>query len=162
MQERYAAGATIAGTSAGAAAMPETMLISGTSDASHRIRSLDMAPGLGFLQDVVIDSHFAERGRLGRLLGGVARNPSNLGLGIDEDTAIVVDGDARFEVIGSGAVYVVDGTHITYSTLAERAAKEVLGVSDVTLHVLGSGEHFDLQARRPLRVPEPITRTIVA
>ena len=74
--------------------MPDTMIIGGPSDESNRISSLSMAPGLGLIEGVVIDSHFAERGRMGRLLGAVAQNPANLGLGIDESTAILVeDGD---------------------------------------------------------------------
>jgi cyanophycinase len=91
MRRRYEEGATIAGTSAGAAAMPTTMLISGESDASPERPSLGMAPGLGLVDDVVIDTHFAERGRIGRLLGAVAQNPRNLGIGIDEDTAIIME-----------------------------------------------------------------------
>jgi len=68
---------------------------------------------------VVIDSHFAERGRMGRLLGAVAQNPKNMGIGIDEDTAIIVRCAEHFEVIGSGAAYVVDGAHLTFSSLSE-------------------------------------------
>src|ERR687886_2766601 len=102
LQDLYARGGTIAGTSAGAAAMSSTMLFGRAGDKSHQLFSLEMAPGLGLLSDVVIDSHFAERGRLGRLLGAVAQNPRNLGIGIDEDTAIVVEEGVRFRVLGSG------------------------------------------------------------
>jgi cyanophycinase len=151
MQEIYHKGATIAGTSAGAAAMPETMLIAGASDKSNQISALTMAPGLAFMQGVVIDSHFAERGRMGRLLGAVAQNPRNIGLGIDEDTAIVVSGQERFEVIGSGAVYVVDGMGVSYSSLSEKQPEGIVTIYDVKLHVLGQGEQYDLHARRPLR-----------
>jgi cyanophycinase len=150
MQQIYHRGATIAGTSAGAAAMPETMLIAGPSDKSNRISALDMAPGLGFLSGVVIDSHFAERGRMGRLLGAVAQNPRNIGLGIDEDTAIVVRGEERFEVLGSGAVYVVDGMDISYSSLSEQHPEGVVSIYDVRVHVLGHENVYDLQARRPI------------
>ncbi len=151
MSERYQKGATIAGTSAGAAAMPETMLIAGASDASHRISALEMAPGLAFLSGVVIDSHFAERGRMGRLLGAVAQNPRNIGLGIDEDTAIVVTPQERFEVIGSGAVYVVDGMDISYSSLSEQHPEGIVSIYDIKLHVLGQDDYYDLHARRPIR-----------
>jgi cyanophycinase len=150
MQALYERGGTIAGTSAGAAAMPSTMLISGTSDSSQSMGGLGMAPGLGFLDHVVIDSHFAERGRIGRLLGAVAQNPQNLGLGIDEDTAILVEGDGCFRVLGSGAVYVVDGTTMHYSSLSEERQEGVVTIHGVTLHVLGAGDCFDLRARRPL------------
>jgi cyanophycinase len=151
MQEIYRKGATIAGTSAGAAAMPETMLIAGASDESNRISALEMAPGLAFMQGVVIDSHFAERGRMGRLLGAVAQNPRNIGLGIDEDTAILVSGQERFEVIGSGAVYVVDGMDISYSSLSEKRPEGIVSIDDIKLHVLGQDEQYDLLARCPLR-----------
>jgi cyanophycinase len=151
MQECYHKGATIAGTSAGAAAMPETMLIAGPSDKSNQISALEMAPGLAFMQGVVIDSHFAERGRMGRLLGAVAQNPRNIGLGIDEDTAILVTPQERFEVIGSGAVYVVDGMGISYSSLSEKQPDGVVTICDVKLHVMGQDDQYDLNARQPLR-----------
>jgi cyanophycinase len=150
MRERYQEGATIAGTSAGAAAMPETMLIAGANDSSNRISALEMAPGLAFLSGVVIDSHFAERGRMGRLLGAVAQNPRNIGLGIDEDTAIIVTGQQRLEVLGSGAVYVVDGIDISYSSLSEQQPEGIVSIVDIKLHVLGAGDRFDLHTRRPL------------
>lgn len=150
MRELYRKGVTIVGTSAGAAAMSETMLIAGTSDQSAQLEDLHMAPGLGFLADVVIDSHFAERGRIGRLIGVVAQNPHNLGVGIDEDTAIIVHGDNSFSVLGSGGVYVVDGQDVSYSTLSEHNTKGVLSIHDVRLHVLSAGSSFDLRERRPL------------
>lgn len=143
-------GLTVAGTSAGAAAMPSTMLISGASDESAHISALGMAPGLALLPGVVIDSHFAERGRIGRLLGAVAQNPAMLGIGIDENTAIVVDHQHQFEVIGMGAVYVLDGTTVTYSSMSEKQAEGILDIYDVKLHVLGKGSCFDLKTRRPL------------
>jgi cyanophycinase len=151
MHEIYRKGATIAGTSAGAAAMPETMLIAGAGDKSNQISALEMAPGLAFMHGVVIDSHFAERGRMGRLLGAVAQNPRNIGLGIDEDTAILVTGEERFEVIGSGAVYVVDGMGISYSSLSEKSPEGIVTIYDVKLHVLGQDDQYDLIARQPLR-----------
>src|SRR5829696_1474349 len=106
IQQFYEEGGTIAGTSAGASVMSDTMLVSGDADSSHRVgANLLMAPGLGYLKDVIIDQHFAERGRIGRLLGAVAQNPRLLGLGIDEDTAVVFDGHKTFRVLGSGAIY---------------------------------------------------------
>ena len=141
-------GGLVAGTSAGAAAMSETMLVKGTSGESHRIGDLHMSPGLGLIRDVIIDQHFAERGRFGRLLGAVAHNPRVLGLGIDEDTAVVVEGDS-LEVIGNGAVYVVDGQHVTHSNVAEARPERVLSMHDVRVHVLGTGDMFDLKERTP-------------
>ncbi len=154
LHKLYEEGCTIVGTSAGAAAMPETMLVSGAGDESYSISALEMAPGLGFLPGVVIDSHFAERGRIGRLLGAVTQNPRNIGLGIDENTAIVVERGKHFRVLGSGAVYVADGSRITYSSLSEKHPKGIVSINDVTLHVLGKGDRFDLVERRPV-VPPP-------
>ncbi len=144
----YERGGVIAGTSAGASAMSDTMLVRGTSSETHRIGDLHMSPGLGLIRDVIIDQHFAERGRFGRLLGAVAHNPRVLGMGIDEDTAAIVEGDT-FEVIGSGAVYVVDGEHVTHSNVAEARPERVLSMHDVRVHVLGTGDRFDLKARKP-------------
>ena len=144
----YERGGIIAGTSAGASAMSDTMLVRGTSSETHRIGDLHMAPGLGLVRDVIIDQHFAERGRFGRLLGAVAHNPRVLGLGIDEDTAAVLEGDELY-VIGSGAVYVVDGEHVTHSNVAEAGLDRVLSMHDVRVHVLGTGDGFDIKRRKP-------------
>lgn len=141
-------GGVIAGTSAGASVMSETMLVRGSSAESHRIGDLNMAPGLGLIADVIIDQHFAERGRIGRLLGAVAQNPRVLGIGIDEDTAAIVE-NGRFEVIGSGAVYVIDGADITHSNVAEARREESLSMFGVRLHVIAAGDRFDLTRRTP-------------
>ncbi|GAB4517201.1 MAG: cyanophycinase [Anaerolineae bacterium] len=154
IRERHEAGMTIAGTSAGAAAMPETMVISGAGDETSEISAIGMAPGLGFVHSVVIDSHFAERGRISRLLGVVAQNPANLGLGIDENTAIVIDEKQCFKVIGGGAVYVLDGTDLSYSSLSEEHPEGVMTIHDLKLHVLGADDIFDLVKRRPVLQPE--------
>ena len=155
LQDLYARGGTIAGTSAGAAAMSSTMLFGRAGDKSHQLFSLEMAPGLGLLSDVVIDSHFAERGRLGRLLGAVAQNPRNLGLGIDEDTALIVQGDT-FHVIGRGAVYVIDGSAISFASLTEDRPEGVGSIYDLKLHILAHGAEYDLKRRRPLLTPEQL------
>jgi cyanophycinase len=143
----YERGGLVAGTSAGASVMSDTMLVKGTSAETHRIGDLHMSPGLGLVRNVIIDQHFAERGRFGRLLGAVAHNPRVLGMGIDENTAAVVSDDC-FEVIGSGAVYVVDGTNVTHSNVAEARPERALSMHNVTVHVLGSGDRFDLRERR--------------
>lgn len=150
MVDNYQKGITVVGTSAGAAAMSETMLVSGPGDESNRVSALNMAPGLGLIQSVVIDSHFAERGRMGRLLGAVAQNPRNLGIGIDEDTGVIVEHGEAFNVIGSGAVYVVDGSTVTYSSLSEQHSENIVSIYNTTLHVLGNGDCFELQTRQPL------------
>lgn len=152
--EIFADGGTIAGTSAGASIMSETMMIGGAGDASHRIGTgLRLAPGLGFLRDVIVDQHFAERGRIGRLLGVVGQNPRVLGLGIDEDTAIEVAPDDGFRVIGSGGVYVVNGATVSTSNIAEEATDRTMSIFGVTLHVLSQGDAFDLRTRTPSMRP---------
>lgn len=141
-------GGVIAGTSAGASMMSETMLVAGPGSESYRLGDLRMAPGLGLIAGVIIDQHFAERGRIGRLLGAVAHNPRLLGLGIDEDSAIVVE-DGIATVIGTGAITVVDAHDMTFSNVAEDHADAVLTVHGIRLHVLGAGQRFDLAQRTP-------------
>jgi cyanophycinase len=151
IQEIYRNGGVIAGTSAGASVMGEIMMLRGPNSESLRIGELHLAPGLRLVRNVIIDQHFAERGRIGRLLGAVAINPRILGIGIDEDTAILVQG-REFEVLGSGAVYIIDGSGVTYSNITdeEEKKKRVLSLADVKLHILCCGDIFDLESRRPL------------
>jgi cyanophycinase len=153
IREIYEAGGTIAGTSAGASVMSETMMVSGDGDASHRIGDeLRMAPGLGIVSGVLIDQHFAERGRVGRLLGVVAQNPRIVGLGIDENTAAIISRQ-RLTVLGAGAVYVVDGRKVTYSNLADEEQDRTLSVFNVMLHLLSQGDTLDLKSRAPRSRP---------
>jgi cyanophycinase len=148
VREIYESGGIVAGTSAGASMMSETMLVKGNNQESHRVGDLHLAAGLGLIRDVIIDQHFAERGRIGRLLGAVAQNPRVLGIGLDEDTAVVVRGH-EFEVIGSGAVYIVDGSKVTHSNIAEAEPDRALSIYDVAMHVLSGGDRYDLAKRRP-------------
>jgi cyanophycinase len=150
IHEIYEEGGVIAGTSAGAAVMSETMLVEGGGENSHVIGgSVRMAPGLGLIEDVIIDQHFMERGRFGRLVGAVAQNPKNLGIGIDEQTAIVVERGNGFYVLGSGGVYVIDGTGVTYSNVAEEDPKKTISIYNVRMHMLSQGDRFDLIKRLP-------------
>ena len=150
IREIYRGGGVVAGTSAGASVVCGTMLVGGTARTSPRLGdSVQMAPGLGFIRDMIIDQHFAERGRMGRLLGAVAQNPKTLGLGIDENTAVVIDMAESFYVVGAGAVYAVDGRYISYSNVNESDADKTLAVYDFKLHVLTEGDSFDLATRRP-------------
>lgn len=149
----YKDGGTIAGTSAGASMMGKTMLIGGGGEESHKIGNWNMAPGLGFLDNVIIDQHFAQRGRIGRLLGAVALNPAILGIGIDEDTAIIVN-SGHFRVIGSNAVYVIDGHTVSHTNVAEDSGERTMSMHDVTLHILAPGEHYDFCQRKILKEVE--------
>ncbi len=147
LHSRVAEGMVVAGTSAGAAMMSGTMIIGGT-DASVGTDAVRTAPGLEFLPGVLIDMHFASRGRLNRLLSAVAMYPHELGLGIDENTAILVTGD-RFEVIGAGSVTVIDaGPAARIGTPLDGDGP--IAVYGMALHVLPAGHQFHLTGRRPL------------
>jgi cyanophycinase len=150
IRERHRQGAVVAGTSAGAAAMSSVMIVDGLGARSPRIGSARQGAGLGFLTGVIVDQHFTERGRLGRLLFAVAEHPRHLGLGIDEDTAAVVRGE-QLEVIGTGAVTIVDGSGVSYTNVSELTEDAgLLALCDVKLHVLPAGHRFDLRERRPV------------
>jgi len=153
MLERFRHGAVMAGTSAGASAMSSHMIAFGASGATPKHRMAQIAAGLGMLPGVIVDQHFQQRNRLGRLLSLIASNPSLLGLGVDEDTAGVVDPDGIMEVIGRGSVTIIDGAS------AETDAWEVKGhrpvmISGVILHALPSGYKFDLRRRKRISTPE--------
>ncbi|HSH21212.1 MAG TPA: cyanophycinase, partial [Candidatus Caenarcaniphilales bacterium] len=152
--EMHGQGMLIAGTSAGASMLSEIMPVAGHGKESLTIDlTLRMAPGFGFVEGVFIDQHFAERGRLSRMVAAVTQNPRVLGLGIDEDTACIVEGRS-FTVMGSGAVYVVDASNSTWSNLTEEEPSATLSVFDLDLHILSDGTGYDLNARRPKRSPE--------
>ena len=142
-------GCIIVGTSAGASVMSDTMIVQGEDENSPRKCTLNMAPGLGFIENVMIDQHFDQRGRIGRLLTGIAQNPEVLGIGIDEDTAIIVTDKGIAEVIGNGAVYFIDGSGITHSNVSEQYASEVLSIFNVKLHVLKEGNKFNILTKAP-------------
>jgi cyanophycinase len=151
VQKLYHDGGVVAGTSAGASALSDTMLVSGESGASPKAGDATrMAPGFALIEGVVIDQHFAERGRIGRLMAAIAQNPKSLGLGIDEDTAVVAE-RGRLLVVGAGAVYAVDGAGVTFSTVADEDEGGPLTIHDITVHVLAPGDRFDLKSRRPAR-----------
>lgn len=140
-------GAVVAGTSAGASAMAVHMMAFGRSGESPKNRMAQLAAGLGVLTGVVIDQHFAERGRFGRLLAVVAHSPSLVGIGLDEDTCAVVHADRTMEVIGRGAVTVVDGSHVVTDAHQAKGHKPFL-VSGAVVHSLPTGTWFDLRGRR--------------
>ena len=153
LQVRASQGLLIAGTSAGAAAMSTTMIISGESDAPTR-GEVRTGPGLELLPGVIVDQHFTQRGRIGRLLSVVAQFPHELGIGIDENTALLVAGHFC-QVVGSGAVTIVDAGATSFNDALEVAAGARITLCDVTLHCLPAGRSFDLLERRPLPAGSP-------
>jgi len=149
IHQRHREGAVIGGTSAGAAMMPDEMIVGGSSESNPSVDAVEMGPGMGFLPGIVVDQHFAQRGRLGRLLAGLVLQPAVLGLGIDEDTGIIVEGD-EFTVIGRGAVTVVDETGATHNNLEGLLHNEPIALCGVKLHILPQGYRFNLKTHQPL------------
>jgi len=141
----------LAGTSAGAAGMSTTMIVRGEATSHPHKNSVKLSPGLGFLKNIIIDQHFTERGRISRLITAVSYNPYNLGIGIDENTAIILDGDGVLEVFGQGAATIVDGSQITYNEIAEVDEFQSFSVCGVQLHVLRDGLVYDFLERHPLQ-----------
>lgn len=143
----FSLGTPIIGTSAGASAMSSVMIVEGNSNDAARKCTLKMAPGLRLLEGVIIDQHFDQRGRLGRLLCGIAENPGIIGIGIDEDTAIRVYPEEYFEVLGSNAVTVIDGRTIKSTNVSELQPNEILTITNASIHVLAKGYGFDFIKR---------------
>lgn len=142
-------GKIIVGTSAGASVMSPTMILEGDDEEAPKKHSINMSPGLGFLENIIIDQHFIQRGRIGRLLTGVAENPEYLGVGIDEDTAVIIDERKLLRVIGNGAVYIIDGSKIDHTNISEQYRNKPLSIFNVKLHVLIEGNRFDLLKKIP-------------
>ena len=155
--ERHRHGSVVAGTSAGASAMSSHMVAFGASGGTPKQRMVQMAAGLGILPGVIIDQHFQQRNRLGRLLATIAQNPALLGMGIDEDTAAVVSPDMTMEVIGRRSITIVDGSDSETDAWEVRAHRPIM-ISNVVLHSLPVGYRFDL--RRRVRIAAPALRAL--
>jgi cyanophycinase len=147
IRRRNAAGVHVAGTSAGAAIVPQHMLAGGDGGPTPRFTLAQLAPGLGLTNRVVIDQHFSERDRLGRLLTAISLNPFLIGLGIDEDTAAVIGPDDVLEVVGTGAVTVVDPSEIIHNSVAEAREGEPVSMVGLRMHLLAAGGRYDLVDR---------------
>lgn len=147
LKEAYEGGTVVAGTSAGASVVSSIMIVGGEGEDSPQLNSVRLAAGLGLLEEVVIDQHFAQRGRMNRLLFAVAYNPHILGIGIDEDTAIEFQEEASFLVHGSRTVTVIDGREISYSNISELEGEQPLALLNVKIHVLPAGYAYNLITR---------------
>jgi len=154
-------GACIGGTSAGASAMSGHMLAQGRAELHPEKGSVSLGAGLGFLHKVVVDQHFSERQRLSRLLSVVAQNPYLQGIGIDEDTALVIERGVGIEVIGQGAVTIVDG-HTMSTNIAEISDRETPELIDVRLHLLPAGSNYRLprDGAEARQIPPPLLEFI--
>jgi cyanophycinase len=142
-------GLVVAGTSAGAAAVSSTMITGGNDKGTVRRADVRLAPGLGYWRDTVVDTHFAQRGRVSRMMVLFAQNPQILGVGLDENTAIDVRPGERFLVLGEGAAFVFDGA-VTHSNAPEVYDDEVIAMTDAMVHVLPAKYGFDLRTKRPI------------
>lgn len=154
--ERHRRGAIVAGTSAGASAISTHMVAFGTSGATPKQRMTQMSAGLGLLPGVIIDQHFEQRNRIGRLLALVAQSPSLLGMGIDEDTAALVTPGGIMEVIGKGSVMIIDPARIQTDAYEVKRHRPMM-VSGVVLHSLPPGYRFDLRKRRLMAPLRPVS-----
>jgi cyanophycinase len=149
-REQHRRGLVVAGTSAGASMMSDTMIVGGDADETPTRNTVQMAVGMGFWPGVVVDQHFSQRGRIGRLLSALAQNPAVLGVGIDENTAIEVDFRQRcFAVLGGSTVTVLDGRQIQRTNASESRPGQPLMLSHVLLHVLPKGWRYAWESREP-------------
>ena len=143
-------GAVIAGTSAGAMAQSTTMITGSSSvDALHK-GSVQMASGLGFVDGVIIDSHFLERGRFTRLMEVGATNPEQLGIGLGEDAGVIIHPNRVLEAVGPGHVILVDSRDLATSNVAEASEGDPVAIENVVMHALINGHGFDIDGRRYL------------
>ena len=162
IRRAYRAGVVVAGTSAGASVVCDHMIAQGKAGYAPRRQSVTLAPGLGLTKRLVIDQHFAQRHRIGRLFAAVAMNPFLIGVGIDEDTAIVLDARNRIEVIGRGTVTIIDGARILHTDIHEVPDARPAALLGIQAHVLTSGYGFDIETRSPTWPGMPPPRIPVA
>ena len=147
IRRRNAEGMHVAGTSAGAAFMPEHMIAGGYEGSTPSPDMVTMAPGLGLTNAFIIDQHFRERDRLGRLLTALAYNPFAVGLGLDEDTAAFIQPGDEFEVVGSGGITLIDPSELKYSSMDRARRGEPVSLIGVKLHILVAGGRFEIASR---------------
>lgn len=146
LHRKFEQGLVIAGTSAGAAMMPDIMIVEGEGETNPRLDTVTLEPGMGFLSQIAIDQHFSQRGRLGRFVSALIQQPAVLGFGIDENTAIAVNGD-EIEVLGEGAVTIIDVANLSHTNLKESLHDEALAICGAKLHILPNGYRFSLKKR---------------
>ncbi len=146
--ERLKDGALIAGTSAGAAVFSDTMIYEGKSEDGLFKGSVLSTSGFGFVNKIIIDTHFMARGRIGRLIQIITTNPTCIGVGIGEDSGVVIKGDGVAEVVGTGQVIIVDGCGIGYSNIMKIKPGEPIAVENVRIHSLVDGYGYDFKKRK--------------
>ncbi|GAB5382158.1 MAG: cyanophycinase [Aliiglaciecola sp.] len=143
-----ARGVHVAGTSAGAAIVSQHMIAGGSTGIVPTEDGVNLAPGMGLINTVVVDQHFNQRNRLSRLLSAVSYNPFLIGVGLDEDTAAFIDSNNEFTVVGSGAITVVDPADIEYSSMAEARTGDALTLLNLKVHILAAGSRYNISDRQ--------------
>ncbi len=155
MKRRYhkEKGYVVAGTSAGAMCMSSTMIYQGNSSMGLIKGGVKMTAGAGFIQDVIIDSHFVQRGRFSRLTQAISGNPNSIGIGLGEDTGVVITDGSDLETIGSGQVMIFDGHAISYSNFADVEEGETFSMEGMRVSIISKGHSFSLRARAFTAIP---------
>lgn len=149
--EKWQTGMVLSGTSAGASIMGKHMIVAAKTKDEDEILQVKLDSGFGFMKNLLIDQHFSQRARFDRLLGAIAENPDLIGIGIDENTAILVNQD-EFEVIGEHQVLIIDGKECSFSAVSTSTnGSEELALSNFKLHTLTAGYRFNLSTRKPIR-----------
>ncbi len=149
VQDRYETDDfVIAGTSAGAMAMSNTMIYQGSSTGALLKGEVKITTGLAFIKDVIIDSHFVTRGRFGRLAQAVASNPGCTGIGLGEDTGVLIKHGNEMEAIGSGLILIFDGHGIRYSNIADLPEGAPISIENLIVHVMAKGNFYHLHERK--------------
>ena len=138
----------VAGTSAGAMAMSNTMIYEGNATTAHLKGEVKITTGLGFMNDVIFDSHFEKRGRFGRLAQAIASNPAAVGIGLGEDTGMLITNGNKMEAIGSGLVMIIDGHDIRHSNIADIPDGNPISIENIKVHFCEKGNGFLLKERR--------------
>lgn len=153
VRRRSSEGAVIAGTSAGASILSSHMVAYGASGNTPKHRMANMVAGFGLVQDVIIDQHFRQRDRLGRLLTALAYNPFAIGIGLDENTAAFIAPDETLEVVGGGALTIVDPSGLEFSSMAHVRKNDAVCLIGLKLHILDQGSTFNLHTREARAAP---------
>ena len=138
----------IAGTSAGAMAMSNTMIYEGNAANAHLKGEVKITTGLGLIHHVIIDSHFDKRGRFNRLAQAVAANPGGIGIGLGEDTGVIVTEGIHMKAIGSGSVVIIDGKNIDYNNIADVEFGRPISVENIMVHIMSNGDVYNIISRK--------------
>jgi cyanophycinase len=157
LRERYETEHfVIAGTSAGAAAMSNTMICGGDETKAYLKGKVELSIGFGFLREVIIDTHFDARGRFGRLVQAIAAQPGAVGIGLDEDTGVIIEKGTKMRAIGSSSVVVVDGTSIIHNNIADIRSGMPISVANLVVHIMTHSDIFDINSREFTGVSSPV------